>query len=97
MADSRQAQGRAKRAGYRAAVVTIIVEMVETRLRLAIVELEGRSEPLSAFSDGRSSHHALRGVWLNEPDGSGHLDFIDPRVPLNAMIATTDCAVGALR
>ncbi len=41
MADSRQAQGPGKSVlGIGQRIVTIIVEMVETRLRLAVVELE---------------------------------------------------------
>lgn len=41
MADSRQAQGPGKSVlGIGQRIITIIVEMVETRLRLAVVELE---------------------------------------------------------
>ncbi|MEA0983713.1 hypothetical protein U6A98_24005, partial [Salmonella enterica subsp. enterica serovar Enteritidis] len=41
MADSRQAQGPGKSVlGIGQRIVPIIVEMVETRLRLAVVELE---------------------------------------------------------
>ncbi len=69
--------------------------MVETRLRLAVVELEEEANTLSAFADGRSCH-ALRGVWLNEPDGSGHLGYRSS-VPFERDDRCHSCAVSALR
>lgn len=89
MADSRQAQGPGKSVlGIGQRIVTIIVEMVETRLRLAVVELEeekanlfqlllmvGLTMLFAAF--GLMSLMVLV-IWA-----------IDPQYRLNAMIATT--------
>ncbi len=89
MADSRQAQGPSKSVlGIGQRIVTIIVEMVETRLRLAVVELEeekanlfqlllmvGLTMLFAAF--GLMSLMVLV-IWA-----------IDPQYRLNAMIATT--------
>ncbi|EEI5914891.1 hypothetical protein GYC81_001919 [Salmonella enterica] len=90
MADSRQAQGPGKSVlGIGQRIVTIIVEMVETRLRLAVVELEeekanlfqlllmvGLTMLFAAF--GLMSLMVVLVIWA-----------IDPQYRLNAMLATT--------
>ncbi len=99
MADSRQAQDRAKALlGIGQRIVTIIVENVN-RLRLAVVELEEEASLFSAFADDGRSYHALRGVWLMSLMVLV-IWAIDPQYRLNAMIATTVvllvlCAVAA--
>lgn len=89
MTDSRHAQGPGKSVfGIGKRIVTIIVDMVETRLRLALVELEeekanifqlllmlGMTMLFAAF--GLMSLMVLI-IWA-----------IDPQYRLNAMIATT--------
>lgn len=89
MSDSRHAQGPGKSVfGIGQRIVTIIVDMVETRLRLAVVELEeekanifqlllmlGMTMLFAAF--GLMSLMVLI-IWA-----------IDPQYRLNAMIATT--------
>lgn len=89
MADSRQAQGPGKSVlGIGQRLVTIIVGMVETRVRLAVVELEeekahlvqlllmlGLTMLFTAF--GLMSLMVLV-IWA-----------VDPQYRLNAMIATT--------
>ena len=89
MADSRYAQGPGKRAlGIGQRMLTILVEMVETRLRLAVVELEeekanlfqlllmvGLTMLFAAF--GLMSLMVLI-IWA-----------VDPQYRLNVMIATT--------
>lgn len=89
MADSRHTQGPGKSVlGIGQRIVSIVVEMVETRLRLAVVELEEEKSNLfqlllmvgftmlfAAF--GLMSLMVLI-IWA-----------IDPQYRLNAMIATT--------
>lgn len=89
MADSRYAQGPGKSAlGIGQRMLTILVEMVETRLRLAVVELEeekanlfqlllmvGLTMLFAAF--GLMSLMVLI-IWA-----------VDPQYRLNVMIATT--------
>lgn len=89
MTESRHAQGPGKSAlGIGQRILTILVEMVETRLRLAVVELEeekanlfqllmmlGLTMLFAAF--GLMSLMVLI-IWA-----------IDPQYRLNAMIATT--------
>jgi uncharacterized membrane protein YqjE len=89
MADSRHSQGPGKSVlGIGQRIVSIVVEMVETRLRLAVVELEEEKSNLfqlllmvgftmlfAAF--GLMSLMVLI-IWA-----------IDPQYRLNAMIATT--------
>ncbi|ECK6648201.1 hypothetical protein FR125_17985 [Salmonella enterica] len=89
MTDSRQAQGPGKSVlGIGQRIVTIIVEMVETRLRLAVVELEEEKANLFQLllmvgltmlfvAFGLMSLMVLV-IWA-----------IDPQYRLNAMIATT--------
>ena len=89
MADSRHAHGPGKNVlGIGQRIVTILVEMVETRLRLAIVELEEEKANLFQLllMVGLTMLFAAFGLmslmvlilWA-----------IDPQYRLNAMIATT--------
>ncbi|EIO7644813.1 phage holin family protein [Escherichia coli] len=83
MADTHHAQGPGKSVlGIGQRIVSIMVEMVETRLRLAVVELEeekanllGLTMLFAAF--GLMSLMVLV-IWA-----------VDPQYRLNAMIATT--------
>lgn len=87
MADTHHAQGPGKSVlGIGQRIVSIMVEMVETRLRLAVVELE-EEKRISTFTDaGPDDAFAAFGlmslmvliIWA-----------VDPQYRLNAMIATT--------
>ncbi|KRR53980.1 inner membrane protein [Escherichia coli] len=74
MADTHHAQGPGKSVlGIGQRIVSIMVEMVETRLRLAVVELEEeKSESLSTFTDA-GPDDAFRCIWSYEPDGANYL------------------------
>lgn len=73
MEDPRHAQGPANNVlGIGQRILTTLVGIAETRVRLAVVELEEESEPLPDAADARANH-ALRRVWFDEPDGVNHL------------------------
>lgn len=89
MADSQHAQGPGKRVlGIGQRIVSIMVEMVETRLRLAVIELEEEKANLFQLllMSGLTMLFAAFGlmslmvliIWV-----------IDPQYRLSAMIATT--------
>ncbi len=74
MANTQHTQGPGQRVfsiGQR--IVTLLVEMVETRLRLVVVELEeGESQPLPAADRDRTDAAVCR-VWPHESAGAGYL------------------------
>ena len=77
MADTHHAQGPGKSVlGIGQRIVSIMVEMVETRLRLAVVELE--EEKANLFQLLLMLGLMVLVIWA-----------VDPQYRLNAMIATT--------
>ena len=77
MADTHHAQGPGKSVlGIGQRIVSIMVEMVETRLRLAVVELE--EEKANLFQLLLMLGLTMLFIWA-----------VDPQYRLNAMIATT--------
>lgn len=73
MADTHHAQGPGKSVlGIGQRIVSIMVEMVETRLRLAVVELEEEKANLFQLLL-MGPDDAFRCIWSYEPDGADYL------------------------
>lgn len=74
MADTHHAQGPGKSVlGIGQRIVSIMVEMVETRLRLAVVELEEEKANLFQLLLMLGLTMLFRCIWSYEPDGASYL------------------------